>query len=53
MDENMETGFAKECLQKPPENSGSSFQPKGYTEEVCEGANPICVKAHVGRSHTS
>ena len=48
-----ETSFDKECLLKPPEISGSSFQqPEGYTEEECEDATATCAKGHVGRSHT-
>ena len=44
-----ENTFDKECLQKPPAFTGSSFQPKGYTEEVCANSSFTCGKGHFGK----
>ncbi len=40
-----------ECLKKPPEISGSSFQPKGYRESECTYAN-ACVTKVTSKSYS-
>ena len=49
---NDRNNFRQGMLAKPPKSSGSSFQPEGYTEELCANSSFTCGKAHLGRLKT-